>query len=150
MKDISKEIWDKIYSLSLNIKSNLKNKGFIVPIQNDDGTIKIGYYIIKKEKNFYSVYDTSNYLIVDKLNLPQSAILIANGLALGKFLDKSILDLDKNYGYALFEEQLKYNSKIKNYETYEIRHMKSEIARLKKQRCLIKINNQFNKLSTFV
>lgn len=149
MKDISKEIWDKIYSLSLNIKSNLKNKGFIVPIQNDDGTIKIGYYIIKKENNFYSVYDTSNYLIVDKLNLPQSAILIANGLALGKFLDKLILDLDKNYGYALFEEQLKYKSKIKNYETYEIRHMKSEIARLKKQRCLNKINNQFNKLSTF-
>lgn len=149
MNNVSKEIWDKIYSLSLNVKNNLKNKGFVVPIQNDDGTIRIGFYIIKKEKTFYSVYDTSNYLIVDNLNLPQSAVLIANGLALGKFLDKTILELDRNYGYALFEEQLKYRSKIKNYETFEIRNMKSDIASFKKQRCLFKINDQFKKLNAF-
>lgn len=150
MNDIPKETWDKIFSISLKVKNNLKKKGFIIPIQNDDGTIKIGFYTIKKENEFYSIYDSTNYLIVDKLNLAQSAVLIANGLALGRFIDKNILELDRNYGYALFEEQLSNQSKRKHNEGFEIRNMKSDMAKLKKQRCIFKINNQFKKLSTFV
>jgi hypothetical protein len=150
MNDISKEIWDKIFTISVKVKNNLKNKGFVIPIQEDDGSIRIGFYFIKKENNFYSIYNTSNNIVVDNINLPQSAILIANSLALGKFMDKNILELDRNYGYSLFEEQLKNRSKKKNIETLEIRKMKSDIATVKKQRCLGKINEQFNKLSTFV
>lgn len=150
MNDIPKETWDKIFSISVKVKNNLKKKGFVIPIQNDDGTIKIGFYTIKKENDFYSIYDSANYLVVDKLNLAQSAVLIANGLALGRFIDKNILELDRNYGYSLFEEQLKSQSKVRYNEEYEIRNMKAEIASLKKQRCILKINNQFKKLSTFV
>lgn len=150
MNNITKETWDKIFSISVKVKNNLRKKGFVIPIQNDDGTIKIGFYTIKKENDFYSIYDSTNYLIVDKLNLAQSAVLIANKLALGKFMDKNILELDRNYGYALFEEQLNSTSKRKNNEDYEIRNMKAKMASLKKQRCIFNINNQFKKLSSFV
>ena len=55
---------------------------------------------------FYSILNYCNDVVVDYINLPQSAALLANRLALGKYMDDNILIADRSYGHALFEEEL--------------------------------------------
>lgn len=107
MKQISKDVFKKIYHLSQDVKNSLESKGIAIPVENEDGSITFGTYKVKKDLDgFYNIYDYANFPVVEKINLPQTAILLANGLALGKFLDQTIILLDRQYGYALFEESL--------------------------------------------
>ena len=43
---------------------------------------------------------------MDHLNLPHTAAVLANELALGRDLDQKILENDREYGYADFEDQM--------------------------------------------
>ena len=107
MKNITDDLYKKITRMSDQVRNDLQRKGFVVPVEHRDGSISIGNYKIKKNlDNFYSIVDCRNEVIASQINLPQTAALVANGLALGKFLDKDIIQEDRYYGYALFEEEL--------------------------------------------
>lgn len=107
MKHIPEDLYKKFVIISDRVRTSLRQRGMIVPIEHDNNTISIGYYTIKKDKSsFYSICDYAGEPVVELINLPQSAILIANNLALGKFLDQGLLSKDRNYGYALFKEDL--------------------------------------------
>jgi hypothetical protein len=107
MKHITEDLYKKITRISDQVRNELRLKGFVVPVEHRDGSISVGRYTIKKTSdNFYSIMDYKNEIVVSKINLPQTAAIVANGLALGKFLDKDIIQEDRYYGYALFEEEL--------------------------------------------
>jgi hypothetical protein len=101
---------DKVYkhfeTVARGIKQDLKNKGFVIPIKNRDGSISVDNYTIYKNKlGFYEIENAIGDTVVDYINLPQTAALLANNLALGKWVDDRILDLDRQYVYSLFKEQ---------------------------------------------
>jgi len=100
------EIFNKIINLSKMINDTMSRKGIAIPVENENGTISLGNYTIVKEDQFFSILDYRNEKIINYINLPQTAILLANNLALGKFVDKNLLQTDQKYGYALFEEKL--------------------------------------------
>jgi hypothetical protein len=137
MKNIPTDIYKKIEFLSNEVKQNLKKKGIIIPSKNDDGSVNIGFYKIVKTDYGYSILDKFGEAVIERINLPQSAVVLANDLALGRFKNDNILNHDRYYGYAAFEEEL--HSKIaskksnKSRDTYEIVSTKASIARAKKE-----------------
>lgn len=101
------DVYKTIKVIDKDVKTKLMRQGIVPPIKNKDGSISVGRFIIvKNSTGFYDIIDQTNEIIIDGINLPQSAALLANKLALGKFVDDIILTADRNYGHALFEETL--------------------------------------------
>ncbi len=155
MKLQPNDVYSKIEQLSKDAKTKLLQQGIVVPIKNKDGTIKVGHYFIKRKMDgFYCILDFEKDIIVDRINLPQTAAIIANRLALGKDLDDRVVNADTEYGYSSFDEELhsklaEKNVQSKTLDRADIMFTKSKIAKYKKEQHLKIIMNSFNKLMRF-
>ncbi len=145
-------VYKKFEIVSTQVKKQLEKKGMVIPFENDDGSISIGTYIVSKRDGFYIITNFAKEIIADKINLPQTAAVLANKLALGKFLDTRILKTDRDYGYAEFEENL-YNKLIlkdkKHLENIDILLAKVKLKQQKKETARREILKQFEKLRIF-
>lgn len=155
MKKIPETVYNKFAKLSDEIKREFRRKGFVIPTTNDDGSIRVGLFNVVKNKNgFYQVEGINGRVVVDNINLPQTAAIIANDLALGRILDNMLLKKDQMYGYALFEEQLhKKNAekyKFKNIDQSVLRATKQLISKQKKDYFKQEISKHFEKLRKFL
>ena len=139
MKTISEELYGRIRKVSDSVRRELYQKGLVVPVRNNDGTISIGSFTIVKENDgSFSILDFSDEVVIHGINLPQTAILVSNKLALGLYKDSELLEIDRRYGSADFEEQLykralsrKADSVISLYVTKydDAKHKKTEHKR---------------------
>lgn len=132
------EIYSRLNELSRTVKEQLRKKGVIVPSKTKEGYIKVGYYNITKADGFYTITDYADQIVVEKINLPQAAALLANKLALGKYLDVEVLEADRKYGHALFEqtlqEKIAYNKlKSKDYDIASLLLNKAGLNKIKKE-----------------
>lgn len=154
MKTISKDIFDKIFHITEGVKNNLQKRGIAIPIENTDGSISFGNFTVKRDADgFYTISDYSDTIVVKRINLPQTAILLANGLALGKFLDQTLLKLDQQYGYTLFEEALCKKistSKKSTLDKIDLILAKSSNLQLKKEDLKKQITLKFEKLRKII
>jgi hypothetical protein len=145
-------VYKKFEIVSTQVKKQLEKKGMVIPFENDDGSISIGNYIVLKQDGFYLIMNFAKEIIADKINLPQTAAILANKLALGKFLDKQLLKTDQDYGYAEFEENL-YNKLIlkdkKHLDNTNILLTKVKLKQQKKETARREILQQFEKLRKF-
>lgn len=154
MKSIN-ELYKKITELNNSVKNDLKKNGFIVPILLNDNKIKIGNFIINKNtKGFFEIKDRKNKVFIENINLAQTAILIANKLALGKWANDDLLKLDKNYGYLLFDEQVYLRSKQqgiknKNFDKVDIMNHRLDKLKTKKEYLKNSILINYQKLLNF-
>jgi len=155
MKNLSNDLYKKIEEINRNVKEKLKRRGVIVPIKLDDGSVDIGRYRIERNQNStYSILSPRGEKIVSGINLPHTAALIANNMALGKWLDNDLLQIDIKYGHALFDETIhrksaEANLQRKNYDKAEIMLIKSDIAKHKKESYKRSIIFNFEKLLAF-
>jgi hypothetical protein len=154
MKNIPDELYKKVIKLSDEVKKNLRSKGVVVPVRNRDGSISVGTYTIAKQEGYYIIKDHHDDIIVDSINLPQAAAVLANGLALGRFKDLTVLNADRYYGYALFDEQL-HNRAVerstkKSLEYFDVMLTKAMIAKAKKDKYKQDIVRSFEKLIKLV
>lgn len=152
MKKIPDSVFNKIENLSKTVISDLRKKGYVIPSKQRDGSIKFDNFTVKKDKKgFYYIIGSNNHVYVENINLPQTAILIANNLALGKILDKELAKIDREYGHMHFEEEL-YQNALKRkkitvdelvfYETkYQIAKGKSEFLKSRIVRSFEKLNS---------
>lgn len=142
----------ELSSIKKTIEKDLRKKGLVPAKKTIDGNIRIGsFFIVKDHTGFYSVLDSNKNIIADSINLPHSAAIYANNLALGRWTNREILDLDRKYGHYTFDEQLckKYytdNFQNKRYDKAEILNEKYRIAKNKKNYYKSKILEGFNKL----
>lgn len=104
-----KHLFDQFSKLAKKVKQDFKNKGLVVPTQKKDGTIQVGDFTILKKNHVFYIANKYGEPIVGPLNLPQTAVITANDLALGRWPDVKIIDCDKWYGYKAFEEQVATN-----------------------------------------
>jgi hypothetical protein len=152
MRITAEELYKKFVEVTAEVKEDFRRRGLIVPVSNKDGSISVGSYRIVKDRNdLYTIVDSKNRVELDSINLPQTAIIMANDLALRKFLDRSIIKRDQEYGYALFKEQLYrralQRSKNQPIERFDLMAAKSSINREKKERCRRDIEHSFEKLT---
>jgi hypothetical protein len=155
MNITSNEIYLKIQQISIDVKEKLKRQGVVVPIKKRDGSIQIGSYSIKKDNTgFYSILDFKNEVIINRINLPQTAAIQANRLALGKYIDDDILQADTKYGHAYFDEELHTHLagrclQKKELDRAEMMYTKSNIAKHRKNQHMWEIRKSFEKLMRF-
>lgn len=155
MQNIPDDLYNKIVKLSDTVKFDLLKKGVVVPVKNKNGSINVGHFkIVKTDNGYYNILSRSGDIVVDQINLPQTAAVLANGLALGKFKDDSLLDSDRRYGFALFDETLHRrsleNSSKKSLEYFDLMLTKSLIAKAKKDRYKQDVIKSFEKLINIV
>lgn len=155
MKQTPNDIYKKVKQLSIDVNEQLRRQGIVVPKKTPDGSIRVGYYTIKKyNTGFYSILNYRDDIVVELINLPQTAAILANRLALGKYLDDELLEADRKYGHALFEEELhlilaERNVKSNNLDRADVMFTKFNIARYRKEQHRKVIVNGFDKLMRF-
>lgn len=145
------QIYKKLKIISDEVRESLRARGIAIPLENTDGSITLGKYTVYKSDNFYQIKTHTGEVVIDQINLPHTAIIVANGLALGKFTNNTILSLDKNYGYAVFEEELhqKQALKSKDPDWSEMMLEKSRIKQQQKNQYKQAIVKSFEKLNKF-
>jgi hypothetical protein len=149
MKKFPPNVFNQIEIVAKHVIGNLKRRGHVLPTQQKDGSFKYENFVVKKGRTgFYSI-SCRNIVYVDNINLPQTAAVVANGLALGNIINNDIIKLDRDYGYRLFDEEL-YAAAIKRKKItldqealYETR---SYIAKIQKDAIKEKILKSFKKL----
>jgi hypothetical protein len=146
-----KQIFDNIATLTKSIKQEFKKKGVVVPSLDANGDTRIGAYTIVKVDNAYQIKDSRNHVIAGPVNLAQTAILIANDLALGRWPDHDLINNDKWYGFKSFDEQsAKYlaerAAKQHDVDRQDLSLSKAEIAHQQKLYYKRSIVSRFTKL----
>jgi hypothetical protein len=95
--------------------------------------------------------DYGNEVLIQRINLPQTAIVVANKLALGRHRDTELLEIDRQYGYCDFQEQLyKKTMPHTDLERFGIYMTKYELAQYRKKKCKQQITRSFEKLIKLV
>jgi hypothetical protein len=152
MKTQPDQLYKKIDVLSQEIKKQFLKKGIVIPLQSRDGSIKLGRYVVKKEETgFFTILDIRGDIVCDRINLAQTAILVANNLALGRSLDHRMLENDRNYGYAMFEEMVQKRSLTKCREESRACLLTIKLGKSSSKKALYRkqIINSFEKLRKF-
>jgi hypothetical protein len=154
MKPIPNDLYEKIERVSEKVRADFRQRGIVIPVKNSDGSINIGRFrVVNQTTGFYAVYNSNGEVIVEGINLPQTAALIANDLALGRILDPRIVNQDREYGYALFKETL-YSQRVKDptrdFNSYELSKIKESIAKNRREQFQNGIVQRFEKLRKLV
>lgn len=148
---INNQLFKKIEELAEGVKKDFRSKGVIIPVKESDGSVKFNNYTIIRDRNgFYSVVSASDITIVSNINLPQSAIILANALALGRGTDDKIINYDKQYGFNSFEEEqckrvAASMAKKKDWERVDTLIIKQNIARQRAEHAKDAVLKSFEK-----
>jgi len=152
IRKTSDEIFKDFSDLTKTVKKDLRKKGLVPASLNTDGSVRVGNFsIVKDSTGFYSIIDSNKTTIEKNINLPHTAAILANKLALGLWSDRDVLNADRRYGHLCFDETLykqrylKYRKK-KLYDQAEIFIEKFNTARLRKQLLHTQIVQGFEKL----
>ena len=147
---LNPELFNKVENLAHTVLEDLKKKGYVVPTRVDSKTISFhGYVVGQDDEGFYYIKNSKNFTDIRKINLPQTAAVVANDLALGKALVGKLLDSDRMYGYKMFDQEVykrcmkRHKSDIDKYCLYQTRLQDAKkIANSHKQAII----NSFEKL----
>lgn len=153
MNQIPEHLYKKLSVLTKEICEEFRRKGIVLPAMEKDGSVQIGDLKINKDKNgYYNIAWKNGYLVVANINLPQTAILVANKIALGKGTDDKLIEADRQYGYAEFEEKLQKGllDRSKDLDRSCLMLDKLSTSRAKKEQNRRIIFSSFEKLRKFV
>lgn len=146
-----KHLFEKFTKLANAVRQDFKQKGIVLPSQQRDGSIQIGTYNIKKADSAYYIRDKNNHTVVGPLNLAQTAVVIANDMALGRWPDQTLINTDRWYGYKAFAEQAALHiaesaGKKQDADRADFNLYKASIAAEQKLTYKKTIDSRFNKL----
>lgn len=145
-----KHLFEKFTKLANAVRQDFKQKGIVLPSQQRDGSIQIGTYNIKKNNSAYYIKDKNNHTVVGPLNLAQTAVVVANDLALGRWPDQTIINSDRWYGYKAFDEQsalyIAESARKQDADRADFSLYRAAIAAEQKQTYKKTIDSRFNKL----
>ncbi len=153
MKKIPSNVYNQFQLVAKQVLTDLKRKGYVVPVPGPNGSLKFEKFTVIKNSNGLYTVSGKGITYFEDINLPQTAAIVANNLALGKILDNSIVKLDRDYGYRLFEEELyqKAVNRPKNtLDQFIMYDTRKKIARAKKQAIKDSIMLSFKKLTNIV
>jgi hypothetical protein len=148
-----KNILEKVQALADSVKGDLRKKGVIVPKKHKDGSIQFDNFLVVSKNNGWHVLNKKQETVVGPVNAPQTAIVSANSLALGRSVDDKLLENDKWYGFKYFDEEVYSNSaktsmKSNNWDKADWCLTRASIAKVQKEQYLAYIMSSFNRLKT--
>jgi len=149
---LTEQLHKQVEDLANGVRKDFRSKGIIIPRKEDNGSINFdGYFVVRDKTGFYSILNRVNSIIIKNINLPQSAVLIANKLALGRPIDDKIVSQDMQYGFNSFEEEqckrvASKMAKKNDWERFDSLVVKQGIAHLKAEYAKKTILSSFEKL----
>jgi len=148
---LNNHLFKRVEQLAEDVKKDFKLKGIAIPVKDSDGSIRFNNYIVTKNKQgFYVILNSSKIPIIENINLAQTAIILANNLAIGKISDNSVVYNDQQYGFNLFEEEqykriVQISIKKKDWERVDTLIIKRNIAHEKAELAKNSILSSFEK-----
>ena len=151
IEKMSKLLYKKISDLVKTVKQELTEQGIVVPTKLPNGEISFNNFRVVKDSTNFLVINSDTSEVCYKTSLPQTAILIANSLALNSPVDREIIQLDLKFINNHFEEKqlnrvAESLAKQKNWDRYDIVMLKYSIAKEKATDAKRRVIAQFNKL----
>lgn len=134
------------------IESDFRKNGVSIPAKSSNGDVIVsGYRIVRQDSGYYDIVDITGNNMVSNLNLPQTAVLLANDLSLGRFVNRELVQTDRNYGYMQFERSVckksQESSKSRNdYDRVELLEDKYNIASVRAEALKNTIDGEYKKL----
>ncbi len=150
MKAVDKELFNKVENVAKTVLNDLRKKGYVVPTKIDNNVIDFdGFKVGKDIENTYYIVNQRYDITIRYINLPQTAALLANRLALGKGVDNTILNDDRTYGFRQFDMQ-RYKqsmSKVKkDFDQFTVFETRYQMAESQAKNCKRRITDAFEKL----
>jgi hypothetical protein len=104
MTNLDPALFNKVERVAKTVLDSLKKKGYIVPSSLSNNRVNFdGYIVGRDDEGYYYITNPETSLLIDKINLPQTAAVVANNLALGRYNIESLLDQDKHFGFRDFD-----------------------------------------------
>jgi hypothetical protein len=140
----------KLQSLKTAVKENLRTKGVIVPVKTANG-LKLDSYEVVLEVTGNAVYDKYQDRIYKNLHYLQTAVLVANSLALRRPVRDEWINDDKYAGVADFDKKLfevRYNNSLKKKDLFGIHHYYTRLteSKIKHKTYMASLNNAYYRL----
>jgi hypothetical protein len=146
------QIFNKVEKIARAVKEELRTKGYVVPVKEKDGSINLDGVRVRKVKNtFYSIFDKRNRPIVENLNSMESAIVIANKIALGREIDDKLIEVDRKYGFHSFKLEIatsRLEKAAKYSESWFYYDMRRQTAQEQTKKYKEVIQQSFKKLTS--
>lgn len=102
---VNNQVYEDIVKLTKNARDNFKSRGIALPTSDEQGNVKIGKFVIKRANNGqFTIIDHLGQTFYKNINLPQTAILVANCLATQHRVDDQVLKQDQRYGTKMFDD----------------------------------------------
>lgn len=98
-------VYNRIVNLTQKVCEDFKKRGIAIPIRDKKGNIKVGkYLIVRNSEGQYKIVNDRFEILYNNINLPQTAILVANSLATNQNVNKEVLRQDLVYGTKMFDD----------------------------------------------
>lgn len=141
------QVLQKLQSLKNVVKKSLREKGVIVPVRTSRG-LKLDNYEIVLEDTGYVIYDKFQDKIYFNLYYLQTAVLLANALALGRTIKNEWIINDRTAGVADFDMHLfetRYASSVKRKDIFGMQHYHTRFteSKIKHKAYMNSLNNSY-------
>jgi hypothetical protein len=151
MKKTPTQLFNSVEKIAHKVKQEFKEQGIIIPSRDKKGNVVIGRFTVAKRKTAYYIVNQTGVDVVGPINLVETAVVIANDMALGRLADSNLLNSDRWYGWKSFEAQnsktvAEIASKKKDYDRAEINAYRAEKAQNLVLHYKQIIDSRFNKL----
>lgn len=103
MTDLDPDLFLKIENTARTVIDSLKKKGYVVPTSLPGNRVNFNGFIVGRDKEGYYIQNPRTDTLINRINLPQTAAVVANSLALGKYKIENILSQDRRWGYRDFD-----------------------------------------------
>jgi hypothetical protein len=146
-----KNILERVQVLADSVKEGLRKQGIIVPKKLKNGSIVFDNYTVVSRKSGWFILDKRQESILGPINMPQTAIVLANTLALGRAIDDKLIENDRWYGFKYFDEEVYTNSanksiKNNNWDKADWCFTRASIAKVQKEHYMSYIMSSYNRL----
>ena len=144
------QVLQKLQSLKNAVKKSLREKGVVVPVKTSRG-LKLDDYEIVLEEAGYVIYDKSQDKLYKNLYYLQTAVLVANSLAVGRTIRNEWLVNDRTAGVADFDMKLfetRYSNSVKRKDIFGMTHYHTRFteSKIKHKNYITSLNNSYHGL----
>lgn len=141
------QVLQKLQSLKNVVKDSLRKKGVVVPVKTKRG-LKLDNYEIVLEDAGYVIYDKFQDKVYKNLYYQQTAVLLANAMALGRTIKNEWIINDRTAGVADFDMQLfetRYANSAKKKDIFGMTHYHTRFteSRIKHKSYMSSLNNAY-------
>lgn len=144
------QVIQKLQNVKSAVKKTLREEGVVVPIKTARG-VKLDEYEIVEERDGFTILDKWSEKQYSKLYYMQTAVVVANALALNRQVKKEWLIHDSIAGSADFDLKVfdrRYQSSVKKKDSFGIDYYSTRLfeTRLKFKTHMNELNSAYSRL----